>query len=199
MIRIFDPVRCGQETGQTTVAKTGQVWKGSGTIPPRLAMDSLTKGLQSFQQVFGTQSELARIVESATSETLLGPDQHLNTKICDAVNANPREGAQDSVRTLRRRLRHTNPKVQLLCLTLADTLVRRCGLEMHLQIASKDFMTDMQALVSGLQTIMVDIKVNRRALLLIQCWGEVFHPFRQDVPHYTELYDSLYAKLPGGC
>ena len=65
---------------------------------------------------------------------------------------------------------------------------------MHLQIASKDFMTDMQALVSGLQTIKVDMEVNRRALLLIQCWGEVFRPFRQDVPLYTELYDSLKSQ-----
>ncbi len=99
----------------------------------------------------------------------------------------------DVVRALRKRLRLKNPKVQLLSLTLADQLVRSCGLEVHQQIASKDFMSDMQSLVSGMNAE-VDMEVNRKALLIIQCWGESFKDCRDELPLYYEMYASLRSQ-----
>jgi hypothetical protein len=151
---------------------------------------SITK---SFQQVFDIKTEIGRLVDAATSETLLGPDRAQNFRICETVNGNPKDGAADVVRALRKRLRLKNPKVQLLSLTLADQLVRSCGLDLHQQIASKDFMADMQSLVSGMNAE-VDMEVNRKALLIIQCWGESFKDCRDELPLYYEMYASLKAQ-----
>lgn len=151
---------------------------------------SITK---SFQQVFDIKTEIGKMVDAATSETLLGPDRTQNVRVCEAVNANPKDGAADAVRELRKRLRHKNPKVQLLSLNLADQLVRSCGFELHQQVASKDFMSDLQSLGSGMNAE-VDMEVNRKALLLIQCWGESFKDFREDFPLYFEVYASLKSQ-----
>jgi hypothetical protein len=151
---------------------------------------SITK---SFQQVFDIKTEIGRMVDAATSETLLGPDRAQNFRICETVNGNPKDGAVDVVRALRKRLHLKNPKVQLLSLTLTDQLVRSCGLEVHQQIASKDFMSDMQSLVSGMNAE-VDMEVNRKALLIIQCWGESFKDCRDELPLYYEMYASLRSQ-----
>ena len=109
------------------------------------------------------------------------------------MTANGKDGASDACRELRKRLRLKNPKVQLLSLNLADQLVRNCGLDLHQQVASKDFMTDMQNLVSGMHAE-VDMEVNRKALLLIQCWGESFKEYRDELPLYYEIYASLKSQ-----
>jgi hypothetical protein len=151
--------------------------------------------IKSFQQVFDIKTEIGRLVDAATSETLLGPDRGQNIRVCEAVNSNsnPKDGAADAVRELRKRLRHKNPKVQLLSLNLADQLVRNCGYDLHHQVASKDFMTDMQNLVSGMNAE-VDMEVNRKALLLLQCWGESFKDLREEFPLYYEIYASLKSQ-----
>ena len=61
--------------------------------------------------------------EKATDAVSAAQTVPINSKICDAINSSQKDGAADAVRALRKRLRHKNPKVQLLALALADQIV----------------------------------------------------------------------------
>ncbi len=150
----------------------------------------INRGTNSFQLLFGIKSEVTALIETATSKSLLGADQELNTRICDAINKMPKEGAIDAVRALQKRIRTQSPLAQMLSLTLLDRLVRSCGMELHTRIASQDFMKDMLSMVSTPNNI-ADNEVNEKAKSLIQCWGESFKPYQDIVPIYYEQYRFL--------
>ncbi len=150
----------------------------------------ISRGTNSFQLLFGVKSEVTALIETATSKSLLGADQELNTRICDAINKTPKEGANDAIRVLQKRIRTQSPLAQMLSLTLLDRLVRSCGMEMHTRVASQDFMGDMLSMVSTPNNI-ADKEVSEKAISLIQCWGESFKPYQDIVPIYYEQYRFL--------
>jgi hypothetical protein len=55
--------------------------------------------------------------------------------------------AKDAARTLRKRLKHKCPRVAKNALTLTETLVSNCGMEMRAQIATKEFMDEMKSII----------------------------------------------------
>lgn len=55
--------------------------------------------------------------------------------------------AKDAAKTLRKRLLHTNPRIARNALTLTETLVQNCGRELHAQIATREFMDDVKAMI----------------------------------------------------
>lgn len=45
-----------------------------------------------FVQAFDLKGEVGRLIDIATSDTLIGPDWEMNQQICDKIELNPKEG-----------------------------------------------------------------------------------------------------------
>ncbi|KAL1549080.1 hypothetical protein AAHA92_17226 [Salvia divinorum] len=121
-------------------------------------------------------------VEKATSEFLIGPDWTLNMEICDIVNSNQML-AKDVVKAVKKRLQHKKPKVQLLALTLLETIVKNCGDYVHFQIAEKNILPEMVKIT--------DMHVRDKVLTLIGSWHEAFGGSGGRHPQYYMAYEDL--------
>ncbi|KAI7753409.1 hypothetical protein M8C21_031005 [Ambrosia artemisiifolia] len=125
-------------------------------------------------------------VDKATSDFLNGPDWTLNIDICDTVNANPWL-AKDVVKALKKRLQHKNPHVQLLSLTLLETMVKNCGENVHIQIAERNLLPEMIKIVKK----KTDMRVREKILVLLDSWQEAFGGRGGKYPQYYFAYDEL--------
>ncbi|KAL1545426.1 TOM1-like protein 6 [Salvia divinorum] len=121
-------------------------------------------------------------VDKATSEFLIGPDWTLNMEICDILNSNQML-AKDVVKAIKKRLQHKNPKVQLLALTLLETIVKNCGDYVHFQIAEKNILPEMVKIT--------DMHVRDKILTLIGSWHEAFGALGGRYPQYYMAYEDL--------
>ncbi|PIN01620.1 Cytosolic sorting protein GGA2/TOM1 [Handroanthus impetiginosus] len=127
-------------------------------------------------------------VEKATSEFLIGPDWTLNIDICDAINSNQML-AKDVVKAVKKRLQHKNPKVQLLALTLLETMVKNCGDYVHFQIAERNIPQEMVKIVRK----KTDMHVRDKVLTLIASWHQAFGGSRGRYTQYYLAYEDLRA------
>ncbi|XAR55765.1 hypothetical protein NMG60_11035962 [Bertholletia excelsa] len=125
-------------------------------------------------------------VEKATSDLLHGPDWTMNMEICDLINTNHWD-AKDVVKALKKRLQHKNPKVQLLALTLLETMVKNCGDYVHFQIADKHVLPEMTKIVKK----RMDTHVRDKILVLIDSWQEAFGGPGGKYPQYYWAYEEL--------
>ncbi|KAI3468230.1 hypothetical protein Pfo_024893 [Paulownia fortunei] len=126
------------------------------------------------------------LVERATSDMLIGPDWAMNIEICDMCNHDPAQ-AKDVVRGIKKRLGSKNPKVQLLALTLLETIVKNCGDIVHMHVAEKDLPHEMVKIVRKKP----DFHVKEKILILIDTWQEVFGGPRARYPQYFVAYQDL--------
>ncbi|KAI3781099.1 hypothetical protein L2E82_11100 [Cichorium intybus] len=125
-------------------------------------------------------------VDKATSEFLNGPDWTINIDICDTINAN-HWLAKDVVKALKKRLQHKNPHVQLLSLTLLETMVKNCGDNVHHQIAERNILPEMIKIVKK----KTDMRVREKILVLLDSWQEAFGGRGGKYPQYYFAYDEL--------
>ncbi|KAG8647829.1 hypothetical protein MANES_09G114500v8 [Manihot esculenta] len=125
-------------------------------------------------------------VEKATSDLLIGPDWTMNIDICDSVNSNIWQ-AKDVVKAVKKRLQHKNPKVQLLALTLLETMVKNCGDYVHFQIAEKNILGEMVKIVKK----KADMHVRDKILILLDSWQEAFGGPGGKHSQYYWAYEEL--------
>ncbi|EEF28561.1 protein transporter, putative [Ricinus communis] len=133
-----------------------------------------------------SSSSASVAVEKATSDLLIGPDWTMNIDICDSLNSN-RWLAKDVVKAVKKRLQHKNPKVQLLALTLLETMVKNCGDYVHFQIAEKNILGEMVRIVKK----KTDMHVRDKILVLLDSWQEAFGGPGGKHPQYYWAYEEL--------
>ncbi|XP_059305277.1 TOM1-like protein 6 isoform X1 [Lycium ferocissimum] len=143
-------------------------------------------GAASSSSSSSSSSSASVRVEKATSEFLIGPDWTMNIDICDTINSN-QWLAKDIVKAVKKRLQHKNPKVQLLSLTLLETMVKNCGDNMHFQIAERSILQDMVKIVKK----KTDMHVRDKVLVLLDSWQEAFGGPGGKYPQYYWAYEEL--------
>ncbi|KAL0447454.1 UNVERIFIED_CONTAM: TOM1-like protein 9 [Sesamum latifolium] len=126
------------------------------------------------------------MVERATSDLLIGPDWSMNIEISDICNHDPAQ-AKDVVKGIKARLRSKKPKVQLLALTLLETIVKNCGDIVHMHVAEKELPHEMVKMVKKKP----DFHVREKILILIDTWQEAFGGPRARYPQYFVAYQEL--------
>ncbi|XP_021739199.1 TOM1-like protein 9 [Chenopodium quinoa] len=126
------------------------------------------------------------MVERATSHMLIGPDWAMNIEICDMLNQDPGQ-AKDVVKGIKRRIGSRNSKVQLLALTLLETIVKNCGDIVHMHVAEKDLPHEMVKITKKKP----DFHVKEKILILIDTWQEAFGGPRARYPQYYAAYQEL--------
>ncbi|KAG0491065.1 hypothetical protein HPP92_007928 [Vanilla planifolia] len=95
--------------------------------------------------------------------------------------------ARDFVKGLRKRIRSKNAKVQLLALTLLETVVKNCGDMVHIHVAEKDLPHEMVKIVKKKP----DFHVKEKILVLIDTWQEVFGGPQARYPQFFIAYQDL--------
>lgn len=126
------------------------------------------------------------LVDRATTDMLIGPDWAMNLEICDILNQNPGL-AKDAVKGLKKRIRHKNPKVQLLAVTLLETIIKNCGDIVHMHVAEKNIPHELVKIVKKKP----DNLVKEKILTLIDACQEAFGGPRSRHLQYYEAYQDL--------
>ncbi|XP_002978179.2 TOM1-like protein 4 [Selaginella moellendorffii] len=129
---------------------------------------------------------MASLVDKATSDMLIGPDWAMNMEICDILNHDPGQ-AKDVVKAIKKRLGNRSPKVQLLALTVLETIVKNCGVAVHQQVAEKDVLHEMVKIVKR----KTDMHVRDKILVLLSSWQEAFGGSRGRYPQYYMAFEEL--------
>ncbi|KIO21691.1 hypothetical protein M407DRAFT_28752 [Tulasnella calospora MUT 4182] len=137
--------------------------------------------------LWGT-SPFDEMLEKATSELRVAGEEDiaLNLEICDQIRSKtvPPKTAMQSIK---KRLNHQNPNVQLLTLSLLDTCVKNGGDHFLVEIASREFMDN---LTSILKLPALNREVKDRMLKVVQIWAVAFEG-KSSLSYVNEVYKTL--------
>ncbi|XP_031563312.1 signal transducing adapter molecule 1-like [Actinia tenebrosa] len=98
--------------------------------------------------LFTSSSSYDAEVEKATSELNTTEDWQLIMEICDRI---PREttGPKDALRSIMKRVNNRNPHIAMQALTLLSACVNNCGKVFHLEICSREFVSEAKTILQS--------------------------------------------------
>ncbi|KIY52817.1 hypothetical protein FISHEDRAFT_13445, partial [Fistulina hepatica ATCC 64428] len=129
-------------------------------------------------------------VAKATDENLTGENWEIILNLCDKVSDEGSSGAHNVIASIIKRLTHRNPNVQLYTLSLAESISKNCGIDVHREIASRAFTQTLEKMVTDRNT---HDKVRNRALELIAMWVQEFSS-DESLGLMEECYNGLKAR-----
>ncbi|CEI90922.1 hypothetical protein RMCBS344292_05231 [Rhizopus microsporus] len=137
-------------------------------------------------------SPFDEVVEKATSELLPVGQENLPLylEISDQIRSK-KVNSKDAMRSLKKRLTHKNPNVQLATLSLVDTCVKNGGNAFLREIASREFMDELILILKAPTGCNIDVK--NKLLEIIQTWGMASRNNR-DLSYMYDTYALLKAE-----
>ncbi|KAI9283641.1 hypothetical protein BC943DRAFT_361915 [Umbelopsis sp. AD052] len=138
------------------------------------------------------QSPFDEIVERATSELLPAGQENLalNLEIADQIRGK-KVNAKDAMRSLKARMAHKNPNVQLLTLGLVDSCVKNGGEQFVREVASREFMEELTSIIRSPTGCNLDVK--NKILYVVQVWGMAAKG-NPALSYITDTYNFLKAE-----
>ncbi|XP_045180374.2 signal transducing adapter molecule 2-like [Mercenaria mercenaria] len=137
--------------------------------------------------LFTSSSPFDGDVEKATSEMNTVEDWGLIMDICDQVKTKT-NGSKDCLRSIVKRLNHRVPFVSMQALTLLNACVNNCGRDFHLEICSRDFVSECRTLIGQ----KAHPRVAQKLKYIIKSWAEM-KEFKEDPA--LNLVPSFYESL----
>mmetsp|Transcript_30248 Transcript_30248/g.43230 ORF Transcript_30248/g.43230 Transcript_30248/m.43230 type:complete len:443 (+) Transcript_30248:41-1369(+) len=136
------------------------------------------------------KSPLGLLVKNATVSSLNSPDWSLNLDICDRIDT-IKDGPDQTLRAIFRRLKDSNPNTQYLALIVMETCIKNCGINFARHV-DKPIMNEIATISRG--NYVGPNKPSDEALRLIQQWGKAFESKRQTLPVFYDTYHNLKGR-----
>lgn len=134
-----------------------------------------------------TDATIQEDVERATSDKLVEEDWQQIMNICDKAGKSS-EDSKAWLRAIIKRLYNSDPHIGLKAVTLLDACVKNSGKSFHIEVASREFETDFNKLMTKAHP-----EVAKKLRESLKRWSE--NEFKSD--GQLSLIPSLYHKLRG--
>lgn len=134
--------------------------------------------------IFGG-SQFDKLAEKATNEANTSEDWQSILECCDYINAQ-QSRPLECLRSILKRMSHTHPNVSIQAVILLDACVSNCGKKFHLEVASREFLSEAQKLLEKGHP-----KVVEKFKLMIKKWSE--NEFKKD--QELTVIPSFYLQL----
>lgn len=134
--------------------------------------------------LFG-QSQFNKLVDKITQENNTSEDWQSILECCDLINSQQTKQLEN-LRYIIKRMHHQIPNVSIQAIILLDACVSNCGKKFHLEVASREFITEARKfLENGHPKVVLKFK------LMLKKWAE--NEFKSD-PELSFI-PSFYSQL----
>lgn len=136
------------------------------------------------KEILQGQSQEAKMVDEATSESLEEPNWGLNLRICNLLNSEEFDGSE-VVRTIKKKISGRSPISQRLSLDLLEACAMNCE-KVFSAVASEKVLEEIVKMIDNPQT---QYGNRQTALQLIEAWGK-----SEDLS-YLPVFKQTYLNL----
>nr|XP_022315969.1 TOM1-like protein 2 isoform X4 [Crassostrea virginica] len=138
-------------------------------------------------------TQVGQLIERGTDGSQASENWAVLMEVCDIINETD-EGPKDAARAIRKRLTQNmgkNHTAVMYTLTCLETCVKNCGRRFHIQLANKDFLSDLIKVIGPKYD--PPQAVQEKVLSLIQTWADAFRG-TPELKEIDKVYQDLKAK-----